>query len=362
MTAFVNENRVVRKFIELTAIDSETGHEAVLFKQLRTELALLGLTASPEVLGGNLLAQLPATHSGKTLLLSAHMDTVQPGCGVRAVCRDGRLYSQGETILGADDKAGIAAILEALRVLQERSVNHAAIDVLFTHGEESGLKGIQSIASDYLQADYGYTFDGEGPVGGFIQQSNGQVLLTATFTVAADSSLTAVAVARRVIRGLKGVRVEKKAKFTVSRFAGIDLKQAAVLFSVQSLSVHPTTSMIDSICQVCKRQAAACGGTVCFQTQSIFPGYAFASDHPLVQQAEAAIRQIGRKPVPKESSGGSDANFLCSAGVPTLNLAVGFEQIHTASEYLPVVELIKASELVLALIDQALTRERRREG
>lgn len=361
MNVLVNEKRLVRTFIELTAIDSESGNEAAISKRLHTELSSLGLAKDSDDLMGNLLAYLPATHAGKALLLSAHMDTVRPGRHVQAVCKDGILVSQGQTILGADDKAGIAAILEALRVLRERSIAHAAIGVLFTHGEESGLKGVQSVANGSLRAEYGYTFDGEGPVGGMIHRSYGQTLLTVVFHVDAASALTAMAVARRAVHALKSVRGEKEAQFTVVRFAGNDLQQATIVFSIQSVNAHQTDSIVSSIRTICEKQAVASGGTACFQTQPLFSGYDFASDHALVRQAEAAIQQIGRMPTLLVRSGGSDANCLSSEGLPTLNLTVGFEKIHTVAEYLPVQELIKASELILALIEQAMTDDRRRD-
>ena len=142
----VDEKRLVQRFVQYAACASESGHERQMCLLLEQQLQELGLDVfrddvrkAVQTDGWNVYASLPGT--GEPMLFSAHMDTVCPGSGVKLVLRDGTIRSSGDTILGADDKAGIAEILEALTCLHESGLPHRPIEVLFTVREETGLEG-----------------------------------------------------------------------------------------------------------------------------------------------------------------------------------------------------------------------------
>jgi tripeptide aminopeptidase len=134
----INESCLVQTFLELVAIDSPTGHEKAISKDLARRLTELGGTVEADE-HGNLIGRWPG--QGEWLMLSAHMDTAGADIGIKPQIRDGVIYSDGATILGSDDKSGIAAILETIRSLQEDSTPHPPLEVVITVGEESALRG-----------------------------------------------------------------------------------------------------------------------------------------------------------------------------------------------------------------------------
>ena len=161
----IDKNRLIVTFLHLTAIDAESGDEAEMRAYLTGALAKLGIPSETDD-AGNLFARLPGTRTGDALLFSAHMDTVSPGRGKKAVRHpDGRITSDGTTVLGADDAAGIAAILEALTVIQENALPHPDIELLFTAEEERFCPGSARFDYKKLRAKTAYVLDLTGPVG-----------------------------------------------------------------------------------------------------------------------------------------------------------------------------------------------------
>ena len=172
----INKERLLNEFLELVQIDSETKHEGEIAKVLKQKFSELGLdvyeddtTARTGHGAGNLICTLNGTKEGvDTIYFTSHMDTVVPGAGVKPSIKDGYVVTDGTTILGADDKAGLAAMLEALRVLKEQGIDHGTIQFVITVGEESGLVGAKVLEADRITAKYGYALDSDGKVGNII--------------------------------------------------------------------------------------------------------------------------------------------------------------------------------------------------
>lgn len=170
----VNEQRLIDEFLELVQIDSETKYEEEIARVLKKKFTELGLDVtednSMEETGhgaGNLICTLKGTKpDADTIYFTSHMDTVVPGKNVNPSIKDGYIVSDGTTILGADDKAGLAAMLEAVRTIQENQIEHGDIQFVITVGEESGLVGAKSLDGSLLKANYGYALDSNGDVGG----------------------------------------------------------------------------------------------------------------------------------------------------------------------------------------------------
>ena len=149
--------RMVAQFVEMVQVDSESGDEARFMDWLKPRLEELGATAGLDHYG-NLIATLPAKgSSGSPILLSCHGDTVKPGKGIRPVLNDGVIRSAGDTILGADDKAGIAEMIEALRVAPVRP----PIEIAISRQEEVGLLGVKQLDFSRLTATRGFLLDND---------------------------------------------------------------------------------------------------------------------------------------------------------------------------------------------------------
>ena len=172
----INQSRLVDTFLELVQIDSETGHESVIQPILKTKLKQLGLNviedqaSQHDGLGANnLICTLPSNITNRDvdkIYFTSHMDTVVPGVNIQPeIKEDGYIYSDGTTVLGADDKAGLAAIIEMIRHIQEHNILHGQIQFIITVGEESGLLGAKALDDSLLDADYGFAVDASVDVG-----------------------------------------------------------------------------------------------------------------------------------------------------------------------------------------------------
>ncbi|MGL4522292.1 MAG: M20/M25/M40 family metallo-hydrolase, partial [Bacilli bacterium] len=165
--------RIVETFLELVQIDSESGKERAISDALQAKFKALGCevleddTQSKTGYGsGNLIVAVPATdESIETIYFTCHMDTVVPGNGIKPSIDGDYIKSDGTTILGADDKAGISALLEAVEVLKEQNIPHGRIEMIITIGEETGLVGATAFDPKHLTAKYGFALDSDGKVG-----------------------------------------------------------------------------------------------------------------------------------------------------------------------------------------------------
>jgi tripeptide aminopeptidase len=369
----VNESRLVNEFLELVQIDSETGDEKRISEVLKSKLSALGLEVKVDDSwqktghgAGNLIAKLKGNAPASRLLMTAHMDTVAPGKGVKPVVQNGYIRSDGTTILGSDDKAGIAAILEGIRILQESGATHGDIQLIITAGEESGLAGAKALDPQQLEADYGFAFDSSGPVGDIITAAPTQVKLKAMILgrsahagVNPEDGISAIQVASKAIAQMPLGRIDRDTTANIGRFEGggatnVVCDRVDIYAEARSLVQDKVDVQVQRMREAFVQTAAMFGATAEVDVTLMYPAYRFRDEDKVVQTAHKAVTRIGRTPRILSSGGGSDANIFSSYGVPTINLAIGYEQIHTKHECMPIRELVKAAELVVALSQEAL--------
>ena len=367
----MNAQRLLDEFFELVQIDSETKHEEGIVSILKEKMENLGFTVieddSKEVTGhgaGNLIATLKGTVEGADpIYFTCHMDTVVPGKGIKPELReDGYIYSDGTTILGADDKAGIAALFEMARVLKEESVPHGDIQFIITAGEESGLVGAKAMDPSLLKAKYGYAVDSDGKVGGIVTAAPYQAKLwttihgkTAHAGVAPEKGVSAINIAAKSIAAMTLGRVDSETTANIGRFEGgqatnIVCDEVHILAEARSINSNKLEKQTAHMVETFEKTAAAMGGKAETEVKHMYPGFSFGEDTEVVQTAMEAIRNIGREPELMTSGGGSDGNVFNGAGVPTVTLSVGYEEIHTKNERMPVEELNKLTELLIEIV------------
>ena len=229
-------DRLVKEFIELVQIDSETKHEDIIAPVLMDKLKDLGFSVlqddSSSKTGhgaGNIIGTLKGTMPDKdAIYFTTHMDTVVPGKGIKPVIKeDGYIYSDGTTILGADDKAGIASFFEAIRRIKEEGIEHGDIQAVITVGEESGLVGAKELDPSLITAKYGYAIDSDGEVGGIVNAAPFQAKLWTTITgktahagVAPEEGISAITLAAKAISSMKLGRIDEETTANIGRFEG----------------------------------------------------------------------------------------------------------------------------------------------
>lgn len=369
----VNQDRLVEEFLELVQIDSETKYEGEIAEVLKKKFSDLGLEVKEDNAkettdhgANNLVCTLKGTKDGADpIYFTSHMDTVVPGKGVKPSIKDGYIVTDGTTILGADDKAGLAAMLEAIRVLKENNIPHGDIQFVITVGEESGLVGAKALDSSLIYAKYGYAIDSDGKVGNIVVAAPTQAKIKATVKgktahagVAPEKGVSAITIAAKAVARMPLGRIDEETTANIGRFEGgkatnIVCDHVEILAEARSLVPEKMEAQVEKMRKAFEEAAEEMGGSVDVQTEVMYPGFKHKEGDQVVEVARKAAEKIGRQSELLKSGGGSDANIIAGFGIPTVNLAVGYEEIHTTNERMPVEELVKIAELVTAISEEA---------
>ncbi len=368
----VNQQRLVDLFLELVQVDSETKYETEIAKVLKEKFTALGVNVveddTTSVTGhgaGNLICTLTGTkESVDPIYFTSHMDTVVPGKGIKPSIKDGYIVTDGTTILGADDKAGLAAMLEAIQVLKENNIEHGTIQFIITVGEESGLVGAKAMDPAVMTAKFGYALDSDGKVGDIIVAAPTQAKVKATVYgktahagVAPEKGISAITLAAKAIAKMPLGRIDEETTANIGRFEGgtqtnIVCDHVHILAEARSLVPEKMEAQVQKMKEAFEMTAKEMGGKVEVDVQVMYPGFKFADGDYVVEVAKKAVTKLGREPRLLTSGGGSDANVIAGFGIPTVNLAVGYEDIHTTNEKMPIEELVKTAEAVVSIIKE----------
>jgi tripeptide aminopeptidase len=368
----MKQERLLNEFLELVQIDSETKYESEIAKVLKEKFTALGVevyeddtTAETGHGAGNLICTLPATKEGvDPIYFTSHMDTVVPGKGVKPSVKDGYVVTDGTTILGADDKTGLSVMLETIRVLQEEKIPHGEIQFIITVGEESGLNGSKALDRNLIKAKFGYALDSDGKVGNIVVAAPTQAKVkavihgkTAHAGVAPEKGVSAITIAAKAISRMPLGRIDKETTANIGRFEGgqqtnIVCDRVDILAEARSLIPNKMEAQVQKMKDAFESAASEMGGSADVEVEVMYPGFKFADGDHVVEVAKKAAAKVGRSSELLHSGGGSDANVIAGFGIPTVNLAVGYEDIHTTNEKIPVEELYKLSEMVVEIIKE----------
>ncbi|MED3725234.1 M20/M25/M40 family metallo-hydrolase [Priestia filamentosa] len=368
----LNEQRLVDTFLQLVKVDSETKYENEISEVLKEKFQSLGVEVkednAKEATGhgaNNLICTLKGTKEGvDTIYFTSHMDTVVPGKGIKPQIENGYIKSDGTTILGADDKAGLAAMFEALEVIKEEGIEHGTVEFIITVGEESGLVGAKALDPSMITAKFGYALDSDGKVGDIIVGAPTQAKVQATIYgktahagVAPEKGVSAITIAAKAISKMPLGRIDEETTANIGRFEGgtqtnIVCDQVHILAEARSLVSEKMEAQVEKMKKAFEEAAEEMGGRAEVEVTVMYPNFKFKDGDHVVEVAKKAVDRIGRTSRLLHSGGGSDANVIAGHGIPTVNLAVGYEDIHTTNEKMPIEELVKTSELVLALIQE----------
>jgi tripeptide aminopeptidase len=368
----VERRRLNDTFAQLCAIASPSGSERAMADHVTAELRALGLDVTEDDAGaqvganaGNLLARIPG-RAGHSVFLCAHLDTVPHAAPIEPVLVDAGWESAGNTILGADNKAAVAMLLEvARRTTIEGSP--MGIELLFTVSEERALAGAKAFDPAALRSPFGYVFDHASPVGEVIVASPTYMRWQADFSgraahagISPEDGRSAVVAAARAIAALPHGRIDEETTVNVARIDGgvggtnVVPEHCRVVGEARSLSdaalEQVMAEIVDDLHDAANDPSCACDLDV--TVERLFAGYRRrASDAP-VQAAESALRARGYATRRVLSGGGSDANAFEAAGVPCVNLANGTERPHEPGERVSQAALEGMLDVVYVLLDE----------
>jgi tripeptide aminopeptidase len=368
---------VLDLFIELAAVPSPSGQERPVADIVTRYLRDCGLDVDEDGCGpaidstmGNLYTRIEPTADGEPLFLCAHLDTVPPTAAIEPAIEDGVVRNAAGTILGADNKAAVAAMLEATRrVLAERRP-HPGIELVFTPREEVGLIGAEAFDHTRLRARTGYVYDQAAPIGVVILGAPYSQSLEVTFHGRASHSgmhpedgRSAIAAAARAISELRLGRIDEESTANVGTITGgtatnIVPEWCTFVAEVRSQDERRLAELVQEMQDAITFAAGVAECDVQTKARKSYRGYRFAKSDRAVTLAATALAACGHEVTYELSGGAADANVFNQHGLECVNLANGMTDIHTPAEHISVSDLEAMVDVTLALVDAALARGR----
>jgi tripeptide aminopeptidase len=376
--SLIQRERLARTFIQLCEIDSPSQEEGRMAARLREIFSEFGAAPpfeddSASRTGsecGNLIFRWPGDSSKEALFFACHLDTVEPGRGIK-VLRQGDIFtSAGDTILGSDDKAGIAALIEAWQVIQEHKLPHVPVEYIFTTCEEIGLLGAKALNPTHIQAKMGYALDSSG---------FGRVLLAAPALqrlhiqlhgqaahagLEPEQGINAIVVAAQALARVPCGRLDHETSVNFGTIRGgiasnIVAESVEIVGEIRShcpKKLEQLSQEIEDIFRACVADWQDPGGQaqgrprVDFQSTLDFPAMQLRREDPVIQRIASAAASIGLDLSYEQAGGGSDANVFNGYGLATAIVATGMTQVHSTSEQVHLEDMSKLTRLILALL------------
>jgi tripeptide aminopeptidase len=368
----INEERLTREFIRLAEISSPSFREREIADYLKQRLAELGLDVTEDGTGdriggdtGNVFGFLPGDKGRAAFFLCAHMDTVDPAEDVKVVLDGGVFRSEGSTILGGDDKAGIAAIIEVLEMLNQQSVPHGDLEVLFTVGEERGLLGSKNFDYGRFRSKFGYVLDSSGKPGAMIIAAPTQNVLdviirgrAAHAGIEPELGINAIQVAGQALARLRLGRIDAETTANMGVIQGgkatnIIPDSCFIQGEVRSLNRAKMDSLTSEIVTEFTRVADAAGARSEVRITLQYPDFYLDKDLLALRIAAGAAGKAGLKVSYETSGGGSDANNINAEEMVAVNLGIGMSQVHTTDEWLLLSDLAADVRWLWEIVKQA---------
>ena len=365
-----NRERLHQRFVRLCEIRSPSGEEREIADAVTTELRGLGFEVSEDgsaeeagAGAGNLLARLPG-RSDAWIMFAAHLDTVPHEGRVEVDLSEGVYRSAGETILGADNKAAVAVLLE-LAAAHASDPPEVGVELLLTVAEEVALRGAKAFDVSALRSQLGFVIDHASPIGEVISASPSYQRLDAEFRgteahagIRPEDGHSAIAAAAAAIAAMELGRLDPETTANVGVIAGgtsANVVPGACRIEGEARSIDPgrAAEVAGRMSEACAWAASEHGCDLDLRISELFRGYRLAPSSPALAVAEAGLRRSGREPERISSGGGSDANALISAGLDCVLLANGTEANHTSRESVAAASLDAMLEVCEAIVEEA---------
>ncbi len=366
----IDMDALVKRFFNLTRIDGVSRDERAVADFILEFLNSINISAreddtADKIKGntGNIIAHVSGTSEDKdSVLLMAHMDTVDHTEKLEPVIDKGIIKSGGETILGADDRAGVAIILHILEYLQQNDISHRPLEVVFSVGEEKGMLGSSHLDFSQLSSREGYILDCSRPPGQYVARTpssfdvNFEFLGKASHAgVAIENGINAISMALEVLQTFPSGRIDTDTTANIGTINGgtaVNVVPEKVRATGEIRSFKPET--INSMCSILKKQGQSIadkyGGKIDIQCIPIFEGFHLSEDITVVKRLISAYKKLSFKPEGLTYYGGSDANIVNKHNINTVNIGIGIKNPHSHNEEIAVQDLVTSAEIILDLV------------
>ncbi|MDT7780856.1 MAG: tripeptide aminopeptidase [Acidobacteriota bacterium] len=374
----INQERIKNLLLELVRIDSVSREEREVAERIRALCEEMGadveIDGAGEAVGGNtgnVIARFPGTvPTAEPIMMSAHMDTVVPGRGVKPIVQGDIIRTDGTTVLGGDDKSGVAVIIETIRSLQEQSIPHAPIDAVFSICEEVGLLGAKHLDMSKVRAKYGIVFDSDDPGFLFTRGPSANHFefkiygLESHAGVAPEQGISAIRIAAEAINAMKLGRIDEETTANIGVIHGgeatnIITNLVTLLGEARSLddakleaqTAHMVKCFEDA---AAKYEVTVEGVTTKARVEAKVTREYYAmdvsDDSRIVKLVKEAASRMGLKVETMASGGGCDANIFNKRGIECANLGTGMRAIHTVKEWLDVKDMYASAEMTFEIM------------
>lgn len=365
----INRERVINEFVELIKIDSISRKERKMADFLKQKLEGMGYQTTEDDTAqkingdtGNIICHVKGKDGVSPILLMAHMDTVVPGTGKKPVFEGNIIKTDGSTVLGGDDAAGIVCILEALRVLKEEKAEHGDLYIVFTVAEEVGLLGAKNLNCEGIPAKYGFIMDGEGPIGTVAvkapSHNNISVVVkgkAAHAGIEPENGINAIQIACLAISSMKVGRIDAETTANVGiinggRATNIICDNVEIKAEARSLNKQKLDQQTAHMKECFEQAAAKFGGSVEISIAEEYSSYDIKEDEKIIDILKKASEKSGVKLNLVSTGGGSDTNIMNAKGIKSVDISVGMKKAHTVEEEICVDDIINSAAFLVNII------------
>ena len=374
----VNHQRMLKNFLEITKIYAPSDEEKNMLDYAKKELTKLGCKIYVDKAGkkfgstaeGNLTANFKGTIKSAPFILGGHLDTVRPCKGVKPVIKNGKVYSDGKTILGADDRAGLAIIFEILRTLKENKVKHPPLDIIFTLCEEGGMYGSKYLDTKIIKGKEGILLDSESNEE-LVVNAPKAILFNVTIKgvashagVAPEKGISAIEVAAKAISMMKLGRIDPMTIANIGVVQGgqstnVVMPELTIRGEARSRTKGHLEKELKHI-EECFKKAAKMfvkkvdGKTIkpeiIWSTELKYPLLNIEPKSDLITLIKNCGKKLGLNIQTATCGGGFDANILAGKGLSMPIIGIGYDNEHTTREYLDIETFFKTADLVLDIV------------
>ena len=365
----INAERLLDTFLRYVQIDSENGHEKVMGETLVRDVKALGLDPITDKAGEtfgsdgfNVFFRFPGTLPGDPFVLSAHMDTVVPGKGIKPFIEDGIIKSGPDTILGGDDKSGICGILEAITTILEKGLPHRTAEVVFSIGEEGGMRGAKAFDMSQLQSKRAFVLDSSGDVGKVIVGAPGQIKIFADVVgkrahagLAPEQGISAIQVAAKGSARMNLLRIDEETTCNIGTIkaeyaTNIVPDRVSLVAEVRSRNFDKLNAQAAHMKDCLQAACDEAGAQLEIELRTNYVSYRVPEDSETVKMVLDAAKRVGVKGFTALGGGGSDANIFNRNGIEAVVLGTGMTKVHTTEEILKIENLNNIAELAFQLL------------
>lgn len=365
----INSERMINNFLNYVQIDSESYHEKEMCDYLAKQLMELGFEVIQNNVGAefnstgyNVIAKYAGDSSKDPILLSAHLDTVTPGKGIKPIVDGDRIHTDGSTILGGDDKAGVAIIVECMQTIKENNVSSRPIEAVLSICEEVGLLGAKHVDMNLINAKEGIVIDSGGPIGTIVTKAPAQDAITVTINgkaahagMAPEEGVSAIQIAANAISNMTLYRIDEETTANFGYINGggatnIITEKVELKGETRSLDVEKLEKQTDHMIDALEKAAIELGGTTNIEVVRNYNPFVVDENSKIVNDLKAAFTSVDLEPITASTGGGSDTNVYFERGINCVNISCGMDKVHTTDEQISIKDIENTAKALYAFL------------